>query len=62
LATVIDVHTRMVIGYAMDDNYRTPLISAALRNAANKAAAVQRHLPLRSRQQLHLQRVRPHHQ
>lgn len=23
----------MVIGYAMDDNYRTPLISAALRNA-----------------------------
>jgi len=33
LATVIDVHTRMVIGYAMDDNYRTPLISAALRNA-----------------------------
>ena len=35
LATVIDVHTRMVIGYAMDDNYRTPLISAALR-AANE--------------------------
>jgi transposase InsO family protein len=34
LATVIDVHTRMVIGYAMDDNYRTPLITAALRNAA----------------------------
>jgi len=34
LATVIDVHTRMVIGYAMDDNYRTPLISAALRAAA----------------------------
>jgi putative transposase len=34
LATVIDIHTRMVIGYAMDDNYRTPLISAALRNAA----------------------------
>ena len=34
LATVIDVHTRMVVGYAMDDNYRTPLISAALRNAA----------------------------
>jgi transposase InsO family protein len=35
LATVIDVHTRMVIGFAMDDNYRTPLISAALRNAAS---------------------------
>jgi len=24
----------MVIGYAMDDNYRTPLISAALTNAS----------------------------
>ena len=24
----------MIIGYAMDDNYKTPLISAALRNAA----------------------------
>ena len=35
LATVIDVHTRMVIGYAMDDNYRTPLISAALTNASH---------------------------
>ena len=34
LATVIDVHTRMVIGYATGDNYRTPLISAALRAAA----------------------------
>jgi len=35
LATVIDCHTRMIIGYAMDDNYKTPLISAALRNAAD---------------------------
>jgi putative transposase len=35
LATVIDVHTRMVVGYAMGDNYRTPLITAALRNAAH---------------------------
>ena len=26
LATVIDCHTRMVIGYAMADNYKTPLI------------------------------------
>ena len=34
LATVIDVHTRMIIGYAMDDNYRTPLISQALHNAS----------------------------
>jgi putative transposase len=34
LATVIDCHTKMVIGYAMDDNYKTPLIAQALRRAA----------------------------
>jgi putative transposase len=30
LATVIDCHTREVIGWAMDVNYKTPLISAAI--------------------------------
>jgi len=30
LATVIDCHTKAVVGWAMDDNYKTPLISAAL--------------------------------
>jgi putative transposase len=35
LATVIDCHTKMVIGYAMDDNYKTPLINQALRRAAH---------------------------
>jgi putative transposase len=30
LATVIDCYTRQVIGWAMDDNYKTPLISAAI--------------------------------
>ena len=34
LATVIDCATRKVIGWAMDDNYRTPLISSAIRMAA----------------------------
>jgi transposase InsO family protein len=34
LATVIDCHTKAVIGWAMDDNYKTPLISAAIRMAA----------------------------
>lgn len=34
LATVIDCHTKEVIGWAMDDNYRTPLISAAIDRAA----------------------------
>ena len=34
LATVIDCHTRMVVGYAMGDNYKTPLISSAIERAA----------------------------
>jgi putative transposase len=33
LATVLDCHTKMVVGYAMDDNYKTSLIDAALRHA-----------------------------
>ena len=34
LATVIDCHTKMVTGYAMGENYQTPLIAEALRRAA----------------------------
>jgi transposase InsO family protein len=34
LATVIDCHTKAVIGWAMGDNYKTPLISAAILMAA----------------------------
>lgn len=34
LATVIDCATRKVAGWAMDDNYRTPLISSAIEMAA----------------------------
>jgi transposase InsO family protein len=34
LATVIDCHTKEVIGWAMDDNYKTPLIAAAITMAA----------------------------
>jgi putative transposase len=34
LATVIDCHTKAVVGWAMDDNYRTPLITAAITMAA----------------------------
>ncbi len=33
LATVIDCHTRAVIGWAMGDNYKTPLIEAAIEMA-----------------------------
>jgi putative transposase len=35
LATVIDCHDRRVIGWAMDDNYQTPLIEAAIIMAAH---------------------------
>jgi putative transposase len=37
LATVIDCATRKVIGWAMGDNYRTPLITAAIEMAARNA-------------------------
>lgn len=33
LATVLDCCTKEVVGYAMDDHYRTPLIIQALQNA-----------------------------
>lgn len=34
LAVVIDCHTKEVVGWAMDDNYKTPLIEAAIQMAA----------------------------
>jgi len=34
LATVIDCHTKELVGWAMDDNYMTPLISQAIEMAA----------------------------
>ncbi len=34
LALVIDCATRMIVGWAMDDNYKTPLITAAIAMAA----------------------------
>jgi putative transposase len=38
LATVIDCHTKKVVGYAMDDNYKTSLIIEAVRMAARNLA------------------------
>jgi len=38
LATVIDCATRKVIGWAMSDSYKTPLITAAVEMAARNAA------------------------
>jgi transposase InsO family protein len=34
LATVIDCATRKIVGWAMDDNYKTPLITSAIEMAA----------------------------
>ena len=34
MATVIDCHTKAVIGWAMGDNYKTPLIEQAIEMAA----------------------------
>jgi putative transposase len=34
LALVIDCATRMIVGWAMDDNYKTPLIASAIKMAA----------------------------
>lgn len=36
LATVIDCATKMVVGYAMDDHYKTPLIQEALHHSADR--------------------------
>ena len=38
LATVIDCHTKMVIGYTLGEDYKTGLIQNALRHAASRAA------------------------
>lgn len=38
LAAVIDCATRKIVGWAMDDNYKTPLISRAIRMAARNVA------------------------
>lgn len=41
LATVIDCHTREVIGWAMDDHYRTPLLETAIRMAVGNGRVEQ---------------------
>jgi putative transposase len=38
VALVIDCHSRAIIGWAMGDNYKTPLIAAAVRMAARRVA------------------------
>jgi putative transposase len=41
LAAVIDCHTKKVVGYAMDDNYKTPLIVEAVHMAAHNLTFAQ---------------------
>ncbi|MGH8966470.1 MAG: IS3 family transposase [Actinomycetes bacterium] len=36
LATVIDCYSKKIIGWAMDDHYQTPLITAAITHAASR--------------------------
>jgi transposase InsO family protein len=54
LATVIDCHTKAVIGWAVDDNYRTPLIRQAIELAAAIALSLRVLFPFGPRQQLHV--------
>ena len=50
LATVIDCHTKEVIGWAADDNYKTPLIENAIEMAVRSyPLAENSNLPLRPR-------------
>ena len=53
LAPVIDCATRKVAGWAMDDNYKTPLITEAIAMAARNLSLPPGAVSLRSRQQLH---------
>ena len=50
MATVIDCHTKEVIGWAADDNYKTPLIENAMEMAVRSYRSPRiRIFPLRPR-------------
>jgi putative transposase len=69
LATVIDCHTRMVIGYAMADHMRTPLVQEAIDKAARDFPIVEnaifhsdrgcQYTSTEFRTRLHALRIRP---
>jgi transposase InsO family protein len=58
LATVIDCHTKELVGWAMDDSYKTADPAGHRDGRARPPARRQGDLPLRPRQQLHIARVR----
>ena len=58
LATVIDCHTKAVIGWAMDDNYKTPPHRGGHPDGSTQLRpAIRCDIPLRPRQQLHVDTV-----
>ena len=60
LATVIDIASRRIAGYAMADHLRTELLAAALANAlAAREPGPRSDLPRRPRLPVHLRPVRP---
>ena len=59
LATVIDCATRKIVGWAMDDNYKTPLITERDQDGGpERRPAGRSSIPQRPRKQLYLGRVR----
>ena len=59
LATVIDLASRRVVGWATADHLRTDLVAEALTNAVTSAARPRGDLPLRSRLPVHQRPVPP---
>ncbi len=57
LATVIDCYSKKVIAHAMDDHYRTSLITTAIRGAAATGLADQAIFHTDPGEQLHLRGV-----
>ncbi|MEV5983932.1 IS3 family transposase [Streptomyces sp. NPDC052051] len=53
LATVIDLATREVIGYAMADHHRAELVTDALKMAAGRGQSARLHHAHRPRQRVH---------
>ena len=59
LATVIDLATRQVVGWALADHMRTELVEDALTMAfTTQSTAGGRHLPFRPRLSIHERRLR----
>ena len=54
LATVIDCATRKMVGWAMDDNYKTPLITRDQDGGPQRRPPGRSDIPQRPRQQLHV--------